>query len=475
MKITPVKPPPAGAVGNTEPFFAPVKATDRPTSVQQASVPPASTDRPASTEQTPTDPVNKPAASTSGLGFTHRPSDSEMDFDSASDSESLPPVLANSEEGEISDIEQDLSLTDADQTLSEEQNYRETMRGIRSYMGWGHIPDIDSALSSSEDNPFAAPKQQPAGKVSVKLPTDDWLCRKMDRLNLTLTRGYPSRGSEAGGLQRDHFIKPAKSQGKWYGLHPGQDKPAESVSFWHSESAKLNSMYSRVAKSSGLTSPAPFSRPISQDMLRKWEKSAREATYVGNQAAGLNRCLNKVQQNMTSQLKILQTEQSKGKSADRVGGATAELQYLMTFGSSITQCLAKTMEHLSDFAFVSMYNLTLTQRDSYLAHMKPGIKQDTLASLRQAPMDLPTLFPDSILKKAEEDICKFEDKGRSHSGSAGRRDTRYHPYKRPDTQEYETKSSKPAWKTLGQSYKKKARIQASKFSSRQAKGQSAYK
>ena len=29
VKITPVKPPPAGAVDNTEPFFAPTRATDR--------------------------------------------------------------------------------------------------------------------------------------------------------------------------------------------------------------------------------------------------------------------------------------------------------------------------------------------------------------------------------------------------------------------------------------------------------------
>ena len=74
-------------------------------------------------------------------------------------------------------------------------------------------------------------------------------------------------------------------------------------------------------------------------------KSAREATYIRNQASGLNRCLNKVQQGMTSQLKILQSEHSKGKSVDKVGGAAEELQYLITFNSSITQCMAKTMEH----------------------------------------------------------------------------------------------------------------------------------
>ena len=73
-------------------------------------------------------------------------------------------------------------------------------------MGWSHIPDIDSTSSNAEDNPFTVPKQQPAGKISVNLPTDDWLYRKMNKLNLALVQGYPSKSSEAGGLQRDHFI-----------------------------------------------------------------------------------------------------------------------------------------------------------------------------------------------------------------------------------------------------------------------------
>ena len=132
---------------------------------------------------------------------------------------------------------------------------------------------------------------------------------------------------------------------------------------------------------------------------------------------------------MTSQLKILQSEHSKGKSADKDGGATQELQYLMNF-------MAKTIEHLPDFAFVSMYNVTHDK--IHLAHMKSGIKQDTLAALRQAPMDLPTLFPNSILKKAE-DISKFEDKGHSLASSSGRKDTRYHPYKRLDRSSFDSK------------------------------------
>ena len=97
----------------------------------------------------------------------------------------------------------------------------------------------------------------------------------------------------------------------------------------------------------------------------------------------------------------------------KVGTATEELQYLMNFSTSVTQCMAKAIEYLSDLSFNSMLNVTLVRCDSYLSHVKSGLKQDTLAALCQAPLDLPTLFPDSVLKRAEEDTGKFEDKGRS--------------------------------------------------------------
>ena len=178
---------------------------------------------------------------------------------------------------------------------------------------------------------------------------------------------------------------------------------------------------------------------------------------------------------MQSQLKVLQSEQTKGKSAGKVGAATEELQYLMNFYASITQCMAKAMEHVSGFAFVSMANVTLVRQNSYLPHVKSGLKQDTLAALRQAPLDLPTLLPDFVVKKAEVDISKFEDKGRSHAQSAGRRDNRFHPYRRSGKQSQDLKYSKPAWKTLGRFSMKKGGHQSNKFSSRQAKGQSSYK
>ena len=40
-----------------------------------------------------------------------------------------------------------------DQELSEEASYRETIRGVRSIMGWHKVPEFES-VSSSYDNPF---------------------------------------------------------------------------------------------------------------------------------------------------------------------------------------------------------------------------------------------------------------------------------------------------------------------------------
>ena len=153
--VSPAKPPPAGAVDNTQPFFEP-QPTDRPTTTHRAK----SDNRPVVTDQPTTDQVSKQASSTSTVEVNQPGSDSDMDASSDSDSDSVVPphFTGQAEEGELSDLDQDVSVTD--QTASEEQNYRETMHGIHSYMGWTHVPDMDSAASSAEDNPIERPKQQ---------------------------------------------------------------------------------------------------------------------------------------------------------------------------------------------------------------------------------------------------------------------------------------------------------------------------
>ena len=96
-------------------------------------------------------------------------------------------------------------------------------------------------------------------------------------LNLTLVESYPSRSSEAGGLQRNQYVVRVKSQSKWFGLHPSKDKGTGSASFWCNKSAKLNSSYDRIARSS--ISP-PISCTIFQETLRRWEKAANNLLKI---------------------------------------------------------------------------------------------------------------------------------------------------------------------------------------------------
>ena len=239
VKVTPTHSPHHSSVVSSKPFIKPTntdnsKSTDLPGNIQTASKSTSistkgkvSTDQPSDLAGTDS-PMSQQVPSRSSSVPARRQSTSSMDTESDTDLSDRPPVDLFVEDRELCDQDPEAPATDPDLTLSEEQNYRETMSGIRSFMGWNHIPEMDTAASKSEDNPFARPKTQPTGKVSVSMPTDEWLCSKMGKLNLTLTEGYPSRCSEAGGLLKDQFIRrpPPKSQAKWYSfialIHPIQ-------------------------------------------------------------------------------------------------------------------------------------------------------------------------------------------------------------------------------------------------------------
>ena len=203
VKVTPAHSPPAESAISTKPFIRPQtsdpsvtdlasqrQATDQlhepdslqhvldlPVSSQTASKSTGkSTKGKVSTDSdlAGTDsPLSQLVPSRSSSAPARRQSTSSMDTDSESVISDHPPVDLFVEEGELSDQEHEISATDPDLVLSEEQNYRETMSGIRSFMGSTHIPEIDSTTSKSEDNPFAGPKSQPTGKVSVTMPTDE--------------------------------------------------------------------------------------------------------------------------------------------------------------------------------------------------------------------------------------------------------------------------------------------------------------
>ena len=166
----------------------------------------------------------------------------------------------------------------------------------------------------------------------------------------------------------------------------------------------------------------------------------------------------------------IEVERGGGKSASKLSAATEELQFLMDFNSSICQAMAKSIEHLTDFVFVNMANVTLLRRDSYLVYLKAGIKADTLVALKTAPLHLPTLFPDSVIKQTEEDISDF-DKGRSVSVY---KKGRYHPYERTDSKPDSKKQDRPAWKNLSRGHNRRSKGKH-QYSSRPAKGQQPYK
>ena len=341
-------------------------------------------------------------------------------------------------------------------------------------MGWDQVPEFDSSSSAQDDNPFTGTRPPQPGKVSVKVPVDDWLCRKFEKLNITVQEGYPSRASETAGLIRDQFVKPPRTL-KWYDMFTEKkDFSRSKVSSWTNQPACLNSSFPRIANRSLPSSPA--SRPVSQDTLRKWERAARDQSYICNQAAGFSRCLTKVQDSMSQQLRVLQSDKGKGKSTGKTHQAIEELDFLLTFNRSITQAMARSMQDLSDGVFINLVNFTLARRDSYLDYLKAGIKQDTLTSLRTAPLHMSALFPDHLITKAEEEIRHHEDK--RNPGTSIKGNQRFHPYGQPSRQQQPDQNRKaglPAWKQLRRRGQRSHRGKTASFSQRPAKTQKQYK
>ena len=216
---------------------------------------------PGTSETVATQPLLVPGAGTAtqppqapGAGPEVLPSGYETTLSNQS-----PPIGQNSEVARESDSEAevdpepaspasvhyqgDVPETNTDQDLSEDANYRETLRGVRSFMGWHQIPDYDTSAASMDDNPFAGSRVKTTGKVSVKLPVDEWLCKKLEKLNITIAEGYPSRNTETSGLLRDQFVKTPRTS-KWYDMQAvKKDASTQAVGDWSPEPAKLNSMF----------------------------------------------------------------------------------------------------------------------------------------------------------------------------------------------------------------------------------------
>ena len=175
---------------------------------------------------------------------------------------------------------------------------------------------------------------------------------------------------------------------------------------------------------------------------------------------------------MQSQFGTVRGE-GKGKGSAKVSEATEKLQFLMEFNSSITQAAAKAMEHLTEFVFFTMGNLTLARRDAYLNHLKNGIKLDTFAALRTGPLHITTLFPKSAIKRAEEEISHYDSKSQP-TATSSRVKAHFHPYERHHRKQEgrsEHKQERPAWKNINKKQFRRPKGKSANFSSRSAKGQ----
>ena len=100
-------------------------------------------------------------------------------------------------------------------------------------------------------------------------------------------------------------------------------------------------------------------------------------------------------------------------------------------------------------------------------NLHAGVKQDTLTALCTDPVHRHSLFPDQLITKAEEQICRSEE--RRSSGQPHRRQGRFHPYAPSDrsANQPDQKSGNPAWKQI--------RDRQKEFSQKPAKGSKPHK
>ena len=108
-----------------------------------------------------------------------------------------------------------------------------------------------------------------------------------------------------------------------------------------------------------------------------------------------------------------------------------------------------------------------------MEYLKAGIKQDTLASPRTAPLQMSALFLDHIISKSEEEICHHEDK--HTSGALHRKSQHFHLYSQPSRQQRTLNPGPPALKQIRRRGQRSNSGKASFYSQRPAKSKKQYK
>ena len=182
VPVEPVVKPTSDVTTSQKPFFDPGATTSSQTAVNSGPCFDQATGEAVDEMQTATQPLEAPSTGTAtqpvqapGSVPDVQPT-GEGDLSAASDSEADQLSVTSSLDVEIHrdrSPDRDVPRDEADQEPTEESNYRETMRGVRSFMNWHKIPEFETVSSAADDNPFAIARVQPTGKVSVKLPMDD--------------------------------------------------------------------------------------------------------------------------------------------------------------------------------------------------------------------------------------------------------------------------------------------------------------
>ena len=164
---------------------------------------------------------------------------------------------------------------------------------------------------------------------------------------------------------------------------------------------------------------------------------------------------------MSQNIALLCSRLSKGKCSKDVTNALNDLCDLMAFHQKVSVAMGMFLQHLADSLFVNMANLILVQRDAYLDFVKPGVKQDTMNLLRNAPLFGYGLFPDAAIMTAEQDIQKFETSSVAQRPRPGatqhtswKSSQRYKPYDRKDrkpvpTPDQSTQQQAQPWRQFG--------------------------
>ena len=94
------------------------------------------------------------------------------------------------EEGELS--RENVDQSEPDKTQSKIHSCKETVCCVCSLVGWSDIPDLEYQPSSRDNIPWIGSRSQPVGKASIAVPSDKWLCKKFEDMNLTILQAYPN-------------------------------------------------------------------------------------------------------------------------------------------------------------------------------------------------------------------------------------------------------------------------------------------